>query len=90
VLDIKLTLRPLAAETPVDQRLANLLKTALRRDRLRCVAIEEVPAGAPKARSHRLGVDRAAPAREISHIWRLFLGRMLRKRQSCPAELAGP
>jgi hypothetical protein len=50
VPDIKLTLRPLAAATPVDVRLANLLKTALRRDRLRCVRVEEVAADPVKTR----------------------------------------
>jgi hypothetical protein len=48
--DIRVTLRPLAADAPVDVRLRNLLKTALRRDRLRCVRVEEVAADPGKAR----------------------------------------
>jgi hypothetical protein len=48
--DIRVTLRPLAADVPVDVRLASLLKTALRRDRLRCIRVEALPPDPPKAR----------------------------------------
>jgi hypothetical protein len=39
---ITLTLVPLADPRPVEVRLRNLLKTALRRDRLKCVSVEGI------------------------------------------------
>jgi hypothetical protein len=41
--DITLTFRPLEDTVPVAVRVRALLKTALRRDRLRCVTISGVP-----------------------------------------------
>ena len=40
--DIRLTLHPLPDDVPVEVRLRQLLKVALRRFRLRCVSVEEV------------------------------------------------
>jgi hypothetical protein len=49
--DIILTLRPLADSVPVAHRLRALLKTALRRDRFRCVSIAGPPAHQAEAPS---------------------------------------
>lgn len=45
--DIVLRLRPLPDTVPVAVRLRALLKTALRRDRLRCVGLSGAPAASP-------------------------------------------
>jgi hypothetical protein len=39
-----ITLKPLPDDVPVAVRIRALLKTALRRDRLRCVSLKEPPA----------------------------------------------
>jgi hypothetical protein len=43
----RIDLRPLADDVPPATRLRALLKTALRRDRLRCVAAVQLPDGPP-------------------------------------------
>jgi hypothetical protein len=57
---IVLELVPLADERPVEIRLRNLLKTALRRDRLKCVRATTAPDGQGRV-SHEPGGPNAGP-----------------------------
>ena len=49
---IVLVLKPLPDDVPVAVRVRALLKTALRRDRLRCVSLAQPPAATDSAGYH--------------------------------------